>query len=109
MSSELLNTSSTRKINAEQARFPFSIVWTPIPILTWLIPLIGHVGIATSKGIIHDFSADYNISIDHFAFGRTRKYISLDIPDEKADEYDNSIKDSDDIYKEEMHNLCWYS
>ncbi len=28
-------------------RFPFCIVWTPIPLLTWILPMIGHVGICT--------------------------------------------------------------
>jgi len=26
-------------------RFPYSIVWTALPIFTWLIPFIGHTGI----------------------------------------------------------------
>ena len=31
-------------------RFPFSLVWSPIPILTWFLPFVGHLGIADSKG-----------------------------------------------------------
>ena len=31
-------------------RFPFCLVWSPIPLLTWLVPFIGHLGIADSKG-----------------------------------------------------------
>lgn len=24
---------------------PFSIVWTPLPLITWILPFIGHTGI----------------------------------------------------------------
>ena len=97
-----------RGINPELARFPFCMVWTPIPLLTWLIPLIGHVGIATSKGIIHDFGGSYFISIDDFSFGHTHKYCKLDIPDNKENEYDKAIIEADDCYRGQEHNLCWY-
>lgn len=29
------------KIDQERDRFPYCIVWTPIPLLTWLLPFIG--------------------------------------------------------------------
>ena len=98
----------SRAINPSTSRFPFSIVWTPIPLLTWLIPWIGHVGIATSRGIIHDFAGSYFISVDDFAFGYTHKYCQLDIPDEKRAEYDRAIREADNSYMEQSHNLCWY-
>lgn len=37
--------SVEEKINPDNDRFPFCIVWTAIPLLTWLIPVIGHTGI----------------------------------------------------------------
>ncbi|KAE9065350.1 hypothetical protein PF010_g28242 [Phytophthora fragariae] len=37
-------------IDAAVHRFPFCIVWSPIPILTWFLPFIGHLGLADSKG-----------------------------------------------------------
>ena len=33
------------RINYDTDKYPFCIVWTPIPILTWLFPMIGHMGI----------------------------------------------------------------
>ena len=44
------------------------IVWTPLPLLSWLFPFIGHVGIATSDGMIHDFSGPYTIHVCAFVF-----------------------------------------
>ena len=65
--------SDEAEINAQEARFPFSIVWTPLPLITWILPFIGHTGIALSNGIIHDFAGPYTISIDDLAFGETHK------------------------------------
>ena len=36
--------------------FPFSIVYTPIPLVSWVLPVVGHVGICTSTGLIYDFA-----------------------------------------------------
>ena len=35
--------------------FPMCLVWTMLPPLSFLIPPIGHLGLANSEGIIHDF------------------------------------------------------
>jgi hypothetical protein len=60
-------------IDEDNDRFPFCIVWTPLPLISWIFPFIGHTGIAMSDGIIHDFSGPYTITIDDLAFGRTHK------------------------------------
>lgn len=60
-------------IEPDRARFPFCIVWTPLPLISWFLPFIGHTGIAMSDGTIHDFAGPYYISVDDFAFGETHK------------------------------------
>ena len=35
-------------------RFPLCR-WSPIPLITWFLPFIGHTGIADSSGVIYDF------------------------------------------------------
>jgi len=47
---------SVAKIDYDLHRYPFCLVWTPIPLITWLLPFVGHMGIATSQGIIRDFA-----------------------------------------------------
>lgn len=42
-------------------RFPYSIVWQPFPVLGWILPCIGHMGIADSRGVIYDFQGPYTI------------------------------------------------
>jgi hypothetical protein len=29
--------------------FPFCLVWTPIPLITWIMPFIGHMGTLLTK------------------------------------------------------------
>lgn len=34
-------------IEPKYHRFPYCIVWTPLPVISWFLPFIGHVGICT--------------------------------------------------------------
>ncbi len=45
----------------------------------WFLPFIGHMGIATSSGVIHDFSGSYYVSEDNMGFGNPTRYLQLDI------------------------------
>lgn len=79
---DLLRIQSEHYIDAKREHYPFAIVWTPIPLLTykkkisfldfflsysllfrWLIPIIGHLGIVTSEGLIHDFAGPYYVNV----------------------------------------------
>ncbi len=55
-------------------RFPFCVVWTPIPVITWLLPFVGHVGVCLSSGIILDFAGPYYVAMDQLSFGNPTKY-----------------------------------
>jgi hypothetical protein len=65
------------KIDPARERYPHCVVWTPIPVLSWLFPMIGHMGICDSQGIIHDFAGPYYISEDSMLFGNPVKYWDL--------------------------------
>ncbi|CAG0919950.1 unnamed protein product [Notodromas monacha] len=94
-------------IDARRDCFPFCIVWTPIPLLTWLCPFIGHMGIATSKGVIRDFAGPYTVGEGNMAFGRPVKYWKLQpsrVPGGEEN-WDAGVKEASDIYKNRMHNL----
>lgn len=45
-------------------RYPFCLIWTPIPLITYLLPFVGHMGIATSNGIIRDFAGEFKALLD---------------------------------------------
>lgn len=57
------NFSLNDRIDVKRVRYPHSIVWTPIPLITWLFPFIGHMGIARTDGIIRDFAGPYYVSV----------------------------------------------
>lgn len=94
-------------IDPKMKRFPFCVVWTPLPILTYFIPVIGHMGIGTSVGVIRDFAGPYHVSEDKMAFGQPTKYWQLDYSKVKggANEWDRAVAKASDIYKTRMHNL----
>ncbi|KMZ72882.1 hypothetical protein ZOSMA_159G00460 [Zostera marina] len=64
-------------IQPEKARFPCCIVWTPLPILSWFIPFIGHIGICREDGVILDFAGPNFVCVDNFTFGSPRRYIQI--------------------------------
>ena len=47
------------RVDPERDVYPFCIVWTPIPGLTWLLPFVGHMGVCDSAGVTHDFAGPY--------------------------------------------------
>ena len=49
-------------VDPKKSCYPFCLVWTPIPGFTALIPFIGHMGIADSKGFIYDFAGPCKFS-----------------------------------------------
>ena len=40
-------------------------------------PFIGHMGIATSEGVIRDFAGPYYVSEGNMAFGEPTRYLKL--------------------------------
>ncbi|XP_068560705.1 transmembrane protein 222 [Cebidichthys violaceus] len=100
---------ASERINADIGRFPYCVVWTPIPMLSWLVPFIGHMGICTSTGVIRDFAGPYFVSEDNMAFGKPTKYWILDVSKVYAsgsNAWDTAVHDASEEYKHRMHNLC---
>eukprot|EP00897_Mesotaenium_endlicherianum_P010365 jgi/Mesen1/9357/ME000061S08806 len=64
-------------IDPRHGRFPYCLVWTPLPVVAWLVPFIGHLGICREDGVILDYAGSYFINVDNFTFGSTARYIRL--------------------------------
>jgi hypothetical protein len=94
------------KLDMKKQRYPYCLVWTPLPCFTWFFPSIGHVGICTSKGIIRDFAGPYYVSEDDMAFGNPTKYILLDLDSREFDEYDKAIEIGTFDYKQKFYSFC---
>lgn len=65
--------------------FPYCVVWCPIPLVTWIYPFIGHMGIGLANGSIMDFAGPYYVGLDNFAFGNPTRYLQMDpsrVPDD---------------------------
>ena len=71
------SVSQTMQIDPRQARFPCCIVWTPLPVISWLIPFVGHIGICREDGVILDFAGPNFVCVDNFAFGAVTRYIQI--------------------------------
>ncbi|KAM3136051.1 hypothetical protein pb186bvf_011856 [Paramecium bursaria] len=97
--------SPETQIDIMSDRYPYCIVWTMIPLLSWLFPSIGHTGIGSSDGQIHDFGGPYYVAVDNFSFGRPMKYIKLDNSDFNQKQYDSAVIQADEIFRQRTHNL----
>lgn len=89
---------------------PRSIVWTPIPCLSLLFPMIGHFGITNSEGMIYDFGGDFyvNRSTTHTIFGPPTLYSQLsDAPWSTIndEEWDGAISMITAKYQEKQYNF----
>ena len=117
------DATPTKNINVSLNRFPYCIVWSPLPVISWFCPVIGHMGICDSQGIIWDFAGPYSINRNDMAFGSPTRYLQLDPSKIKA-ALDGGVKNSernngemskiwDDCvhhtnchYSQRMHNIC---
>ncbi|XP_057492332.1 protein RTE1-HOMOLOG-like [Actinidia eriantha] len=64
-------------IDPRRARFPCCIVWTPLPVISWLVPFIGHMGLCREDGVILDFAGPNFVCVDNFTFGAVARYIQI--------------------------------
>lgn len=71
------DVSNSMQIDPTKARFPCCIVWTPLPVVSWLLPFVGHVGIGREDGVIVDFAGPNFVSVDNFTFGGVSRYIQI--------------------------------
>ncbi|UXI15335.1 Neuron navigator 2 [Sarcoptes scabiei] len=89
------------QIDHKRRHYPFTIVWTPVPILSWIFPHVGHLGIGKSDGHVKDFGRPYKVLTDSNQFGRPLKYWILD-PSKAKD----GIKGWDDAIEEASFAFC---
>jgi hypothetical protein len=100
-----VNNSLVSESDIQEGRLPFCVVWTPLPGLTWLLPFIGHVGICSSDGEVHDFAGPYYISVGNMAFGKPLKFMRLDVSQQETRLWDDAIMEADSIHQSRMHNI----
>eukprot|EP00500_Bicosoecida_sp_ms1_P005362 CAMPEP_0203824786 /NCGR_PEP_ID=MMETSP0115-20131106/52602_1 /ASSEMBLY_ACC=CAM_ASM_000227 /TAXON_ID=33651 /ORGANISM="Bicosoecid sp, Strain ms1" /LENGTH=228 /DNA_ID=CAMNT_0050733831 /DNA_START=147 /DNA_END=833 /DNA_ORIENTATION=- len=93
-------------IDKSRSRYPYAIVWTPLPLITWLIPFIGHMGICDSEGRVYDFAGPYMINEDGMAFSEPTRYLTLDPSKATRTTWNQGVDIGNMVYSKRMHNLC---
>ena len=73
----------------------------------WLFPFVGHMGIATSAGVIRDFAGPYYVGEGQMAFGKPTRYLQMDptLAAGGASGWDRGVAEASEIYKHRIHNL----
>ncbi|KAG6958929.1 hypothetical protein JG687_00009087 [Phytophthora cactorum] len=101
------NCSRASIIDPSADRFLFCVVWSPIPVITWVLPFIGHLGIADSKGIIHDFEGTNAIGRDNFLFGIPTRYVQLDVAPDQVTRWDEAVAKGSTTYSTRTYNFLY--
>eukprot|EP00656_Telonema_subtile_P028030 TRINITY_DN3027_c0_g1_i5.p1 TRINITY_DN3027_c0_g1~~TRINITY_DN3027_c0_g1_i5.p1 ORF type:complete len:198 (-),score=39.17 TRINITY_DN3027_c0_g1_i5:69-662(-) len=91
-------------VDVLRSRFPCCIVWTPLPPITFFLPMIGHMGICDRAGHIYDFGGFVNK--DDFMFGPVARYIQLDPCQCRGKEWDEAVAFGNELYADRCHNIC---
>eukprot|EP01055_Gregarina_sp_Pseudo9_P005720 Gregarina_sp_Pseudo_9__5719@NODE_828_length_2156_cov_4_363722_g777_i0_p2_GENE_NODE_828_length_2156_cov_4_363722_g777_i0NODE_828_length_2156_cov_4_363722_g777_i0_p2_ORF_typecomplete_len174_score4_37DUF778/PF05608_12/1_3e31DUF4796/PF16044_5/6_8e05Peptidase_C97/PF05903_14/0_00048LRAT/PF04970_13/0_00068DUF4105/PF13387_6/0_0075GP41/PF00517_17/0_044Metal_resist/PF13801_6/0_34_NODE_828_length_2156_cov_4_363722_g777_i02523 len=92
-------------VDIEHNLFPYSVVWTKLPAITALVPLIGHTGIGDSKGTISDFAASFTIGRKRLVFGPVKRYWVLQLDEEQRSQWDQAVKEANELFSTRKHNL----
>jgi hypothetical protein len=89
--------------------FPYTIAWTTLPCISWILPSIGHTGICGSNGEVHDFAGPYMVNVDCMMCGPPKKIWQLRIEDmgkgKTPEDFDRAVAHGDQVYSGRMHNL----
>mmetsp|Transcript_8937 Transcript_8937/g.16567 ORF Transcript_8937/g.16567 Transcript_8937/m.16567 type:complete len:196 (+) Transcript_8937:71-658(+) len=87
----------------------YTILWSPLPPITIFFPFIGHMGIATSKGVACDFQGPYAVGDrGRMAFGQPTRALRIDVSSLPggAEQWDEAIMEANAEYRTRMHNIC---
>jgi len=102
-------TTSHLQLCAKRDQYPICLVWSPIPPITWLLPFVGHIGIANSEGLIHDFAGSHfiNKSRSKTAFGRICKYIPINLDDINMNSHSEAAIRPNSFSTDEEYRNAW--
>uniref|UniRef100_A0A8C7C3F5 Transmembrane protein 222 n=1 Tax=Neovison vison TaxID=452646 RepID=A0A8C7C3F5_NEOVI len=87
-------------MDVDRSRFPYCVVWTPIPVLTVGRP---------RASLRFRRAASPSLESDNMAFGKPAKYWKLDPAQVYAsgpNAWDTAVHDASEEYKHRMHSLC---
>ena len=109
---EKINKYTERKNKLSKknnSKYKYCIIWSHIPLITFLIPFIGHSSIVNSYGFIHDFDSSYFIKIYNEEENGFSKIVYLNLDDSQKKIWDNVIENMDKYYKKKSFSFCGYN
>lgn len=103
--------ASTTNNNNSSSRddLSFTILWSPLPPITYILPFIGHMGIADSRGVASDFQGPYSVGDrGRMAFGKPTRALKLDVSGLEGgpERWDEAVQAANAEYRRRMHNIC---
>ena len=96
------NNEDSDKMLPANPQLAGCVVWTQIPLLSWLAPCIGHVGVCDSRGVVYDFQGPYYVGKGNMLFGKPIEKWKLPIDSETLD---NSIQSAVDEFSHRNYNI----
>jgi len=102
-------------LDLARSRLPYAVAWCPLPGITSFLPVVGHMGIADSRGVIMDFAGPYCIGVDQMSFSKPYLYYQLDpalvrkrAPGQSlAAAWDAGVDSGSTEYLSRMHNSSY--
>eukprot|EP00276_Gloeochaete_wittrockiana_P018834 CAMPEP_0184350076 /NCGR_PEP_ID=MMETSP1089-20130417/37460_1 /TAXON_ID=38269 ORGANISM="Gloeochaete wittrockiana, Strain SAG46.84" /NCGR_SAMPLE_ID=MMETSP1089 /ASSEMBLY_ACC=CAM_ASM_000445 /LENGTH=145 /DNA_ID=CAMNT_0026682639 /DNA_START=53 /DNA_END=487 /DNA_ORIENTATION=- len=111
-SEEGMEMGNERLSRSTKERYPYCLSWTTLPFISWFIPVIGHMGICTSEGLVTDFAGPFYVGIDQNPFGHPTRVCKLDPRrmsmkegQTPAEAWDRCVYDAAKDYENHMYNL----
>lgn len=103
------NQNQSIMIDHKRRYYPFTITWTSVPLITWLFPWAGHLGIGKSDGHVVDFGRPYKILTDSKQLGPPLKYWVLDPRKAKGgiQGWDKGIDEANVMMCKKMNFVLW--
>ncbi len=83
------------------------IVWAPLPVLSWILPLVGHVGVTDTTGTIYDFAGPRTIGVNRLLCGPPLLSASVSRvwPDVDLGAWDEALRHANALYATKTHNI----
>jgi len=93
----------------ETHRYPYCAVWTPIPLISWVMPHVGHCGVCDSRGVVYDFcgkSKRHQVGRDAMLFGWPTRVVALNQQrTHSPDEWDTLVHRLADWYDTQRYDF----
>ena len=75
-----IKSPTSSQLSGVHDRLSYCILWSPLPIITWVLPFIGHLGIADSRGIASDFQGPFFVGDQgRMAFGNPTRALKINL------------------------------